>query len=219
MRAIVEFPQTLADEHTLIAQRYAGYFVGHPYRAAQQRVGPDAIKVETNKAWKEPTVAADDCIFCARLTDDDSVRRIAGYQHAIDIEVLRPHALAYATWLGSGARVDEARVLSGGKPRAVSTSAADRRAFIETHRDILQIQPYPMVDLPLRLKRKLCIEWNHVYRDWLLDHPDVEYDAETRDFFHEVDELPAGSPPEDWWHAYVPAGPAMSDVPITRGAP
>ena len=60
MRAVVELPQTLADEHTLIAQRYAGYFVGHPYRAAQQRVGPDAICVDTAKAWKEPSVTADD---------------------------------------------------------------------------------------------------------------------------------------------------------------
>jgi hypothetical protein len=207
MRAIVEFPQALADEHTLIAQRYAGYFVGHPYRAAQQRVGPDAIRVETAKAWKEPMVTADDCVFCARLTDEDAVRRVAGYQHAIDIEVLRPHALAYATWLGSGARHDDLRTTGGEKPRGLSTSAADRRAFIETHRDILQIQPYPMVDLPLRLKRKLCIEWNHVYTDWMRENDGVRYDPDTRDFYREVTAPPPGAEPSDWWHAYVPPAP------------
>lgn len=207
MRAVVELPQTLADEHTLIAQRYAGYFVGHPYRAAQQRVGPDAISVDTAKAWKEPSVTADDCVFCRRLTDDDAVRRVAGYQHAIDIEVLRPHALAYATWLGSSTRLSEAPNDGDEKPRGLNASAADRRAFIQTHCDILQIQPYPMVNLPLRLKRKLCIEWNHMYRDWMRGHPDIRYDPDTRDFYHEVDELPPGSPPDDWWHAYVPPVP------------
>ena len=207
MRAIVEFPQALADEHTLIAQRYAGFFVGHPYRAAQQRVGPDAIRIEHAKVWKEPLVAADGCEFCARLTDDDAVRRVAGYQHAIDIEVLRPHALAYATWLGSNARQEDLRTTGTDKPRGLSTSAADRRAFIETHSDILQIQPYPMIDLPLRLKRKLCIEWNHVYSDWMRDNPGICYDAATRDFYRDVQEPALGAPPDDWWHAYVPPAP------------
>jgi hypothetical protein len=204
MRAIVEFPQSLADEHTLVAQRYAGYFVGHPYRAAQQRVGPDAIRVDASKEWKEPLVTADDCEFCRRLTDEDAIRRVAGYQHAIDIEVLRPHALAYATWLGSTARHEDLRSSGGDKPRGLSTSASDRRAFIETHSEILQIQPYPMIELPLRLKRKLCIEWNHLYRDWMRENPGIRYDADTRDFYRNVTEPVNGDMPDDWWHAYVP---------------
>lgn len=208
VRVIVEFPQALADEHTLIAQRYAGYFVGHAYRAAQQRVGPDAIRVDRTRPWTEPRVVADNCEFCVRLTDEDAIRRVAGYQHAIDIEVLRPHALAYATWLGSAARREE--VLYGeGKSAEGGTSASDRRTFINTHKDILQIRPYPMVDLPLRLKRKLCIEWNHVYRDWMRENEGVRYDAATRDFYREVEEPPPGASPDEWWQAYVAPASAM----------
>jgi hypothetical protein len=204
MRAVVDLPQSLADAHTLVAQKYAGYFVGHPYRAAQQRVGPDAIRVDTSKAWTEPLVTADGCDFCRRLTDEEAERRVAGYQHAIDIEVLRPHALAYATWLGSGARREE-HVGGSSKPRSQNSSASDRRAFIETHRDILQVQPYPMIDLPLRLKRKLCIEWNHLYRDYIESSPGVRYDFDNREFYREVDEpTGAGERIEDWWQTYVP---------------
>lgn len=207
MRAIVEFPQSLADQHTLIAQRYAGYFVGHPYRAAQQRVGPDAIRVDTSTPWREPMVTADHCDFCRSLTDDEAVRRVAGYQHAIDIEVLRPHALAYATWLGSSAHREDAATPGAPKPRGSTTSAADRRAFIETHRELLQIQPFPMIELPLRLKRKLCIEWNHLYRDWMHDNPDIHYDAGTRDFYRDIAESEPDIAPElprdTWWHNYV----------------
>jgi hypothetical protein len=58
-----------------------------------------------------------------------------------------------------------------------------------------------MVDLPLRLKRKLCIEWNHLYRDWLNEHEGAWYDFDAREFYREVDE-PSPSPAEEvkaWW--------------------
>src|SRR4029079_4632781 len=130
IRAIVEFPQALADEHTLIAQRYAGYFVGHPYRAAQQRVGPEAIQVDTSKPWREPLVTSDGCGFCERLTDEEAVRRVAGYQHAIDIEVLRAYHLNYAEWLAtSGAVREEVNIAGVVRNRGVSSSPQNRRQF------------------------------------------------------------------------------------------
>jgi hypothetical protein len=206
MRIVVEFPQTLADQHTLIAQRYAGYFAGHMFRAQQQRVGPGAIRLDASKPWPEPMVTSDGCDFCEHLTDDDAERRVAGYQHAIDIEVLRPHALAYATWLGAGGQRDRAAMATGGKRQSVNASASDRRAFIVSHADILQVRPLPLIDLPLRLKRKLCIEWNHLYRDWLRDSPGLCYDFERREFYRDVDE-PLDEPQrmEHWWQDYRPA--------------
>ena len=47
----------------------------------------------------------------------------------------------------------------------------------------------PMVDLPLRLKRKMCIEWNHVYTDFLTANPTVSYDFDSRMFLKEMPEL------------------------------
>lgn len=212
MRTPALLPQTLADEHTLIAQKYAGYFVGHPYRAAQQRVGPGAVQVDAKRDWREPNVVADGCAFCARLTDEEAARRVAGYQHAIDIEVLRPHSLAYAEWLSTGGEaVDVEEVNLGGllRVRGVSASAANRRKFLSTHADALAVRPFPMMELPLRLKRKLCIEWNHLYRDWLRDHPDVSYDFESREFYRDVEEAearPRGQVKE-WWSGYLPSDP------------
>lgn len=215
MRYPVDPPPSLADQHTLVAQRYAGYFIGHPYRAAQQRVGPGAIQVDQSRAWQEPAVVSDGCEFCRRLTDEEAERRVAGYQHAIDIEVLRPHALAYAEWLGSDGPVvfEEVNIAGMVKRRGVGASQANRRKFIETHGDVIDVKPLPLIDLPLRLKRKLCIEWNHLYRDWLLEHPDVRYDFATRTFYREIavpeDEAPVQV--KEWWHGYAP------DNPLWRG--
>jgi len=58
-----------------------------------------------------------------------------------------------------------------------------------------------MVELPLRLKRKLCIEWNHLYRAWLEEHPDSWYDFDEREFYREIEEPPAPAPEQvkEWW--------------------
>jgi hypothetical protein len=205
MRVAVPLPQSLADEHTLIAQNYAGHFVGHPYRAGQQRTGPGAIQVDRSKRWREPAVIADACDFCARLSDDDAVRRIAGYQHAIDIEVLRARAASFADWLSvAGAdvpEVEEAEIAGETVRRGVANSAANRRAFLETHAEEFDVNALSMIGLPLRLKRKLCIEWNHLYRDWLGEHPDTWYDFDEHEFYREIDEQPAPAPEQvkQWW--------------------
>lgn len=220
----VKLPQEYADEHTLAAQRYAGYFVGHPYRAAQHG-SPDVGKVvvETDVPWREPPVVADDCEFCRRLTDESAVRRVAGFQNAIDIEVIRGYSFEYSEWLKTGPGIVEfvdmqldsgngdylkipvpdpsIPVAEGARRIGYFASAANRRRFVElfqdewlteacqpnceidhTHVRKSRITSMDMTRLPLRLKRKLCIEWNHIYLRFLKDHPEFWYDWETREF-------------------------------------
>jgi hypothetical protein len=205
MKRAIPLPQSMADEHTLIAQRYAGHFVRHSFRAAQQRVGPDAIRVDRSTPWKEPAVVADGCEFCQHLTDDDAVRRVAGYQHAIDIEVLRPYAGRFADWLASGSpdlpEVEEILIGQVVHRRGVLNSAANRRAFIEANGHLFEHNSLPMVRLPLRLKRKLCIEWNHLYVRWLQETPGAWYDFTAREFYRDVAaDTPAMTDhAKDWW--------------------
>ena len=204
MRVSLPVPQSIADEHTLIAQKYAGHFIGHPYRAAQQRTGPGAIVVDRARAWREPAVVADDCRFCVRLTDEEAVRRVAGFQHAIDIEVLRSCAAAYTEWLAAGEDVPETEEVQMGDRlvrRGVLNNPVNRRYFIETHPERFETSALPVVRLPLRLKRKLCIEWNHLYLEWLNHNPDIDYDFETREFYREGDayEVPGTPGVKPWW--------------------
>lgn len=206
MRTRFNPPQAIADQHTLIAQRYAGYFIGHGFRAAQQREDPTAIQVES-APWKEPLVVGDDCVFCRRLTDEDAERRVAGYQHAIDIEVLRPHAQQYREWLVAGGddvpEIEEVQIDEVVMRCGVSMSQANRRRFIEKFGDSMKVRSLPMIDLPLRLKRKLCIEWNHLYRDWMAETEGVEYDAENREFYRVSDEPQQeyDAHLKEWWRA------------------
>jgi hypothetical protein len=205
MRVAVPLPQSLADEHTLVAQKYAGFFIGHPYRADQQRTGPGAIQVDRSKPWREPAVVADACDFCSHLSDGDAARRIAGYQHAIDIEVLRARAASFADWLAAaGAEVpeiEETEVAGENVRRGVANSAANRRAFLETHADEFDVNALSMIRLPLRLKRKLCIEWNHLYKDWLREHTDTWYDFDEHEFYREIEEQTEAAPEQakQWW--------------------
>jgi hypothetical protein len=183
-RQEVKPPQELADEHTLAAQRYAGFFIGHPYRNPQmQRLEPSDI--DRSRVWKEPNVVADKCIFCSRLTDEEAERRIAGFQYQIDIEATRAKAVHFQKWLESGSsdvpEPDEAG------------SMANRRRFCELFQDMpterrptgWKTKPLPLVKLPLRLKRKLCVEWNHIYLLWMKEN-DLQYDFEKHEFYREV---------------------------------
>lgn len=182
-RETVNPPQELADEHTLIAQRYAGYLVGHPYRNKQQTT---EVTVDRRRRWREPAVVADDCIFCARLTDEEAIRRVAGYQYQIDIESTRSKRQHFTAWVDSGAPdVPE--------PGRHEASKANLRRFCELFADMptekrpegWRTRPLPFITLPLRLKRKLCIEWNHLYRRWMEEN-DLQYDFEAREFYREV---------------------------------
>lgn len=203
---------TPADKISLIAQKYAGYFVGHNYRFDQQSiyeiVGPDGrgIHVDTKKPWKEPNVVRDNCQFCERTTDEEVERRVLGFQHQIDIEILRgARGNTYRHWLlidNPPGIVDWVTI--GGEdntvPRKVGVydSAANRRAFcllLENHSTKdeptgWEHKPLNMTLLPLRLKRKMVIEWNHVYRDYIAENPDVVYDFEVKNFFKNMPDLP-----------------------------
>jgi hypothetical protein len=179
-------PRKLADEHTLIAQRYAGYLVGHPYRQPQQTT---TVEIDRGRRWKEPAVVTDDCLFCVRLTDEEAVRRVAGFQYQIDIEATRTKRVYFVAWIGSGSSdVPEPGTYEGSK--------INLRRFCELFQDAPTdgrpngwgVRPLPLVALPLRLKRKLCIEWNHIYLPWM-EEEGLEYDFEVRAFYREVDEV------------------------------
>ncbi len=190
-RETVDPPRALTIEHTLIAQKYAGYLIGHPYRQEQQST---TITVEWAKEWREPPVVADDCIFCQHLTDGDVERRIAGYQFRIDVEVVRAKWVHYAAWVDSGSE-DVPNPGVRGKDQANyrnfcelfqdmptdSPATAWRPAL---HREGWKTKPLPMVLLPFRIKRKICIEWNHLYLSWM-EEEGLEYDFDTYSFWRE----------------------------------
>jgi hypothetical protein len=197
VREVVDPPREVADEHTLIAQRYAGYFVGHPYRAEQQGT---TITIDRTREWREPSAVRCDCELCVRLTDAEAIRRVAGYQWQLDIESTRTKGRHYAVWMESGdPRIPEPA------DHIWSHSQANLRMFVELFQSEpregrehpygrkaqplgWRLRPLPMVDLPLRLKRKLCVEWNHALRSWMIRDM-VFYDFEQREFWREVPDV------------------------------
>lgn len=186
VRETVQPPRELADAHTLAAQRYAGYLVGHPYRNKQQTT---LVTVDRQHTWKEPAIVADDCIFCARLTDEEAVERVLGFQFAIDKETTRLKFTYLREWVASGSPdVPEPNIPNGG-----TMSRRNLRKFCELFADMptlkrpngWKLRPLPFCTLPLRLQRKLCVEWNHIYLAWMQEN-DLQYDFEKHEFWHEV---------------------------------
>lgn len=177
MVTIQEFvSQELADAWTLAAQRYAGYFVGHPYRAKQQSTAPGAIVVDRSQPWTEPMAFQDDCAFCQRMTDERVIERIAGYQYAIDIEVVRNKTQHFNKWLLANGFV-------GRTQKALREFCEETQDETRENRpEGWKTKPIDMTKLPLHLKRRLCIEWNHLLRDWLETNPVFHYDHDA----HEV---------------------------------
>lgn len=202
-----------ADKLAIIAQKYAGFFVGKNYRFDQQSVyavtDSDNKGIHLGKEWKEPLVMSDDCDFCKHMTDERVVERVAGYQHQIDIEILRSKEYFYGHWLVDNGPhiidrewVKDSEAEAGQRQVGIRHSAKNRRRFIELHQEVPRVtttgverpdgwkqKALPIVNLPLRLKRKLCIEWNHVYRDYLADNPSITYDFKSRVFLKEMPEL------------------------------
>ena len=134
--------QELADEITLIAQKYTGHLYGHPTRAGQYNtVEAGKVFIDYETAWEEPLVFPDDCEFCQRTLSDERIElRVAGFQAAIDKEV-----------------------------RAQRGS-----------------ESFPLTDLPLYLKRRMCIEWNHAFKRYLDTKPYLYYDFEKREIKESV---------------------------------
>ncbi len=190
-RREVKPPRVLVNEHTLIAQRYAGYLVGHPYRQPQQTT---TVNVDRRRVWKEPAVVADGCIFCARMTDAEAVRRIDGYQYQIDIESTRTKWQHFNHWVThSGEDVPEPELGIHNPWSGIwQPKQANIRRFCELFQDAASpkrpngwnTRPLPFITLPLRIKRKLCVEWNHLYLPWMAEN-NLQYDFENHLFWRD----------------------------------
>ncbi len=196
--SIVPVPQSVIDEHAMVAQTYAGFLLGHPIRAARYTTPlRGSVEVDWSRPWVEPNPLQDDCVFCVRLTDEEAVRRVEGFQWAIDKEVIGAKGNYFNTWM-------EERGLSYETPEG-------RRALLRTFIAETQYKPIPehqshwnnsiivparpngwktkaapLVNFPLRLKRKMCIDWNHVYTRWM-EKEGLHYNFDDREFYKELD--------------------------------
>ncbi|KKK71309.1 hypothetical protein LCGC14_2915210, partial [marine sediment metagenome] len=121
------------------------------------------------------------------LTDEEADRRVAGYQFQINTEVIRSKRAHFQTWvMDSLSDVPE--------PGRYELSQANVQRFCELFQDRpteerpegWYTRPFPLIELPLRLKRKLCIEWNHLYLEWMEEN-DIQYDFEKKFFSTESD--------------------------------
>lgn len=166
-----EWPLWVADQYVAVAQTYAGYFWGKKVTSAQMTPITDdeegyardtSVKM-LDEDWVEPFDIEDDCPFCQRMTDESVEQRVAAFQWEIDKEV--------------SARM---RVRQGPSHSAFDETPDGRVAY---HAEVDQhltenpdlFRPLPLIRLPFRLKRLLCIQWNHVVRDWMHNDPRYAY--------------------------------------------
>jgi hypothetical protein len=202
MKVHVNPPQSVADDLALTAQKYVGYFTGHPTHARQWPVVlPGSVTID-KEPWREPVVVFDKCLFCKDMTDEVVLRRIEGYQAAIDKEVLGRKWGHFQRWAeANGYSVSTLNYYTSvhwplWRRFIVETQDVPRewkREWLNT--DEVRSRPngwnvkaFPLVDLPFRLKRKLCVEWNHVYTAWMTSVEVIQYDFETRIFYIEKEE-------------------------------
>ncbi len=178
-REAIKLPQELADAHTLLAQKYAGFLVGHPYRGAQLRT---EVTVDRTKTWREPNVISGDCVFCVRLTDEEAVRRVDGFQYQLDVETTRNKYAYLVPWLKANAECYPEPVQKVRWKNLRRFVVENQEVSRDRHKDGWRLRPLPFCDLPLRLKRKLCIEWNHLYLRWMEKH-DIAYDFDEKEFY------------------------------------
>lgn len=172
--------QEVCDKITLAVQFYAGSLVGHPYSSGQWGTEPFSDSTVEKKKWRAPVVLKDDCVFCERMTDEDVIRRVAGFQSQIDLEVLRRKNEHYVKWVMYSGEAPELEILS---------SWANRRRFIELRQDVKtekrptgwRERPFPLVNLSMKHKRQLCITWNHILLAWMEEN-ELHYDFEKRVF-------------------------------------
>lgn len=220
MRQTVNVPQSVIDEHAMVAQTYAGFLVGHPVRAARYTTPlPGSVDIDRTRPWTEPNPVQDDCVFCVRLTDEEAERRVFGFQAAIDKEVLGRKWAHLSHWVSFADEADIPTVIYKDAPvdleqpdgttkpiyqrdvSAMSSDHANRRRFIENEqykpRQTQGGQPRPegwntkaasIVSLPLRIKRKMCIDWNHVYTRWMAAES-LTYDFDKREFYRDIEDL------------------------------
>ena len=114
------------------------------------------------------------------------MERVLGFQFAIDKEATGMKHKYLREWVMSGSPdVPEPDVPTG--------SRRNLRKFCELFQDMptekrpngWKLRPLPFCTLPLRLQRKLCVEWNHIYLAWMREN-DLQYDFEKHEFGHDV---------------------------------
>lgn len=247
MRQTVIVPQDVVDEHSLVAQTYAGYLFGHPVRAERYTTPlPGSVHVDWKTPWVEPNPIQDDCVFCVRLTDAEAERRVFGFQAAIDKEVMASKWKYLNEWVGLAPAEDIPVFYTDGvieveqpdgsvksmEKRDISSMAShprNRRAFIERHQYVplpegdahtatyllgweswetcgstkngWRTKAAPIVSLPLRIKRKMCIDWNHVYTRFMA-REELQYDFDTHEFYREKTD----EPDADFLNAWLVGG-------------
>ena len=190
----ITLPQSVADEITMAAQYYAGSLVGHPFRSTQYGTA-FKVKVDKLRAWSPRAILKDDCIFCQRTTNEDVHRRIDGFQAQIDIEVMRNKIGYLVAWVKDDVDVPEPRDTSSKK---------NRRRFIELRQDVKtekrpqgwNMKAFPLVNMAMQYKRKLCYTWNHILLEWMTKE-ELHYDFEKREFYKEQPTKTASVPNPD----------------------
>lgn len=186
VQAIIHYdkwPLTIADQMASAAQKMAGYFTGKPVTVKQMgqlkvtEHGEIDTTVEMNdQQWTEPFELADDCLFCMKMTDQSVLDRVAGFQWAMDKEV--------ANRFGAGLSQES----NAPKHYQWNDTHAERREYHDLlkpwyvdHPQLLKV--VTLIDLPLHLKRTLCIQWNHIVRDRLKAEPRFVYRPEDGMYF------------------------------------
>ena len=167
------WPLTIADQMAEAAQHMVGYFTGRKVTVGQMGVlkytdrGEMDTSVEVGDTWTETFELADDCVFCSEMTDESVKDRVAGFQWALDKEV--------ANRFGAGLGYPEETPENPPLHYSHDDKDAGRREYHEElkawyveHPMLLKV--IPLIDLPLNLKRTLCIQWNHI----VLEHLKVE---------------------------------------------
>lgn len=170
LQAHFEWPLRVADAYVHVAQEFVGYFYGKHVTSEQMRnIGTDergdydsSVKL-TDSEWVEPFDIEDDCPMCQRMTDRSVEERVAGFQWELDKE-------------------SQSRTAQNGGPRHADydmtpEGRAEYHAAVDAHLAAhpQNWRPFPLIKLPHRLKRLLCIRWNHVVRDWLTEDPRYSY--------------------------------------------
>lgn len=170
-----QLPVRVADQLVLAAQRYVGYFYGEYVRATQMHPNTrieDGVVTDpsvhlTGEEWVEPFEPGDECKFCQRMTDQSIEDRVEAFQWELDKESHHhPPQFAEPGW-----RQAHAQEIA----RNVETVRASGRS------DTGIWAPFDLTALPTRLKRSLCIEWNHIWRGW--EREDLRYVEKDREWF------------------------------------
>ena len=170
--------QQLADRWAGEAQRFVGYWHGVHVTGVQLA---ETVRV-TTEPWVEPLDDSDDCEWCQKLDEAEVYRRILGFQHEMDAEVVRING----TWLHLARHEDGLeRITYSDNPETFAhyhELLLDSQTRYADQFRVKKIQMvYDFLALPFYLQRRLCARWNHVLRDWLAENPKWVYDSERRE--------------------------------------